>query len=353
MNDFPRTMEDVGVEWLAAHLGGGKLRSFTVEPIAEGVGVIGRLGRLWLDWEQPGGGPDSVVLKVASGDPMRQSLVALFNFFGKEVGFYRELAPRTATRTPRCHAAYFDADAQQFALLLEDGGTGGLVDQVTGCTGEQVRMVVDELAALHASWWGSPELDKVPWLNRLADPLYSVGVPIGLEQSWPQTSVLLGDSVPGWFEERWDDFRAAVPDLLGRLDAMPLTLAHGDMRLDNLLFGAGDDPLWLLDWQIVMHAPGIFDLAYFLSQSVPVDLRRAIESETLRAYRKRLIDAGVEAPSIDELWEGYRLACLYSFVYPVIGGAAVDPTERGVALVRTAAERSLAAIADLGAMDLL
>ena len=352
MNDFPRSIEDLCPEWLSAHLGGGTLHGFEVEQIAEGVGVIGRLARVRLDWAEPGG-PETVVVKVASADPVRRNLVALFNFFGKEVGFYRDLAPRTATRTPRCHAAYFDADAQEFILLLEDGGAGVLVDQVTGCTAEQARVVVDALAGLHASWWDSAELGSIPWLNRLADPLYSLGVPMGLEQSWPQASAMLGEVVPGWFAEREDDFRAAVPALLGRLDGMTRTLAHGDLRLDNLLFGVGEDPLWVVDWQIVVHAPGIFDVAYFLSQSVPVELRRSIESEALVSYRKRLVDLGVAAPSLDELWEGYRIASLYCFAYPVIGAAAVDPTERGVALVRTAAQRCLAAIADLGAMDLL
>lgn len=354
MGDFPRKIEDLSVEWLNAEFGGGSLTGFDVEPIAAGVGMIGELARLRLHWASPQAGPGSVVVKVAAGNPETRQLVALFNFYGKEVGFYRELAARTRMRTPRCHAAYFDPDAQEFILILEDGGTGSLVDQIQGCTQEQVDIVISELAALHASWWQSPELDKVAWLQRLCEPLYTYGIPIGIDQTWPRTSVILADAVPGWFLERWDDFRAAVPTLLQRLDAMPRTLAHGDTRLDNLLFGVGDDPLMVLDWQIPLHAPGIFDVGYFMSQSVPVELRRSIESDVVRSYRQQLIDLGVPAPSFDELWEGYRVTSVYCFVYPVIGGGPADPDdERAVKLVRTAATRCLAAIEDLGAMDLL
>jgi thiamine kinase-like enzyme len=354
VDDFPRRIGDLSVEWLRAHLGGGPLTSFDVEPIAAGVGMIGELGRVGLHWAEPHAGPESVVVKVAANNPETRNLVALFNFYGKEVGFYRELAPRTPTRTPRCHAAYFDPEAQEFILVLEDGGAGSLVDQIEGCTREQVQTVVDELAELHAAWWESPELDGIDWLQRLRDPLYTVGIPIGLQQTWPHTSAILAETVPGWFLKRWDDFQAAVPELLQGLDALPRTLAHGDTRLDNLLFGVGDAPVMVLDWQIVLHAPGIFDVGYFMSQSVPVDLRRAIESEVVSSYRQRLVDRGVAAPTIEELWEGYRIACLYCVVYPVIGGGSADPANaRAVTLLRTVAGRCFAAIDDVGAMDLL
>jgi hypothetical protein len=352
--DFPRTIADVTPDWLAAHLEAGALKDFDVEPISAGVGMIGEVARLRLQWAEPGSGPESVVIKVAACNATGCNLVALFNFYGKEIAFYRELAARTRVRAPRCHAAYFDGDAQDFILVLEDGGAGALVDQIEGCSSDQARIVLDELASLHASWWESPELDSIPWLQRLSDPLYTVGVPIGLEQTWPHTSAILAETVPAWFLERWDEFRAAVPSLLRRLDEFPRTLAHGDARVDNLLFGVGADPLMMLDWQIVLHAPGIFDVGYFMSQSLPVELRRASEADAIGLYRQRLADRGIPAPSMEELWEGYRLACLYCVVYPIIGGGPADPdNRRAVALLRTVARRCFTAIEDLGAMELL
>lgn len=315
--------------------------------------MIGELGRLRLHWAEPGAGPDTVVVKAAAGDDTTQNLVRLFNFYGKEVSFYRELAAHTRARTPHCYTAALDPERQEFILVLEDGGEF-LVDQIEGCTAEQVGIVVDELAALHASWWESPDLEGIAWLQRLNHPLYTVGIPIGLEQSWAHTSAILGETVPGWFRSRWDDFRAAVPSLLGRIDALPRTLAHGDTRLDNLLFGVGADPVMFLDWQIVLHAPGIYDVGYFMSQSVPVELRRAMDRDVVERYRRRLTALNVPAPTFDELWEGYRLACIYCVVYPVIGGGPADPGNvRAVTLLRTVAERCFTAIDDLVALDFL
>jgi hypothetical protein len=352
--NFPRRISEVTTEWLAAQLGDAELEGFTLERIAEGVGFIGELYRLHLRRPRPATGPASVVVKVATPDPNAKRVAALFNFYGKEVGFYRELAERTATRTPRCHTARFDPDEQDFIIVMEDGGAGSLVDQIDGCDEAEVHVVVEEIAALHASWWQSPELDGIAWLQRWSHPLYTVGLPQGIEQTWRHAFDIFADSVPAWFLARWDQYRASLPDLLRRLDAMPRTLAHGDTRVDNLLFNAGDVPLMVLDWQVVVHGPGVFDVGYLLSQSVPVDVRRRIERDVLAFYRDCLLERGVSAPPMEDLWEGYRTSCLLAFVYPVIGGGNADPAnERAVKLLRTVADRSVASIDDLGAMELL
>jgi hypothetical protein len=344
---------EVTTSWLQDQLGSGELRGFDTERIAQGVGFIGELYRLRLDWADSSSGPTSIVLKTAVPDPAAKQVAALFNFFGKEVNFYRLLAPRTAAPVPRCYAAFFDPEEQDFLILMEDGGAG-LVDQIDGCDEARARVVVEELASLHASWWQSPELDSIDWLPRWSDPLYTVGVPQAIGQAWPHVGGILGDSVPPWFRDRWDDFHHAIPSLLSHLDGMVPTLAHGDARLDNLLFDAGPHRVMMIDWQVPVQGPGVFDVGYFLSQSVPVDVRRRIEVEILAFYRQSLTDRGVDAPSLDDLWDGYRTASLFSFVYPVIGGANTPVGDsHGVRLLQTAASRCIASIEDHGAMKLL
>ena len=84
---------------------------------------------------------------------------------------------------------------------------------------------------MHAYWCTHPQLNDAAWLKRLGKPLY--------------------------------------------FDAMPLTLAHGDYHLENLMFPAeGQNAPVVLDWQITMHATGVFDLGYFLSQSLTQEDRR-------------------------------------------------------------------------------
>jgi thiamine kinase-like enzyme len=354
VDEFPRRVGEVTTSWLQDQVGGHELRGFSLERIAQGVGFIGELYRVRLDWAHPSSEPASVVLKTAVQDPAAKQVAALFDFFGKEVNFYRLLAPRTAAPVPKCYAAFFDPAEQDFVILMEDGGAGSLLDQVDGCDEARARIVVEELASLHASWWQSSELEAIDWLPRWSAPLYAVGVPQAIAQAWPHVGALLADSVPAWFRARWDDYHQAVPSMLQRLDGMARTLAHGDARLDNLLFDTGSHRVMMIDWQVPVQGPGVFDVGYFLSQSLPTELRRRIEADILTFYRRCLVERGVDAPSMDQLWDGYRTACLFSFVYPVIGGSNTqDGDTHGVRLLQTAASRCIATIADQSAMELL
>ena len=65
------------------------------------------------------------------------------------------------------------------------------------------------------------------------------------------------------------------------ITAHPRTIVHGDFRMDNLFFGQreGDAPVVIVDWQGTLRGKGAHDLAYFLSQSMPVADRRANERD--------------------------------------------------------------------------
>jgi aminoglycoside phosphotransferase (APT) family kinase protein len=56
------------------------------------------------------------------------------------------------------------------------------------------------------------------------------------------------------------------------------TVIHGDLRLDNMMFGDTDDlqPVVLLDWTLTKTS-GLHDVAYLVSQNVQLDERRAHE----------------------------------------------------------------------------
>ena len=84
-----------------------------------------------------------------------------------------------------------------------------------------------------------------------------------------------------------------------------------------------------------------------------MDARRAHEHEWLKGYHGAVSrkDTGY---SWEECWADYRAATLLCAVYPIIAGGSVDlGNERGVELVRQMARRSLTAITDLDADELL
>ena len=58
--------------------------------------------------------------------------------------------------------------------------------------------------------------------------------------------------------------------------------------------------------------------------------------------------------TVEQLWDDYRLAALYLFVYAVVIGGTLDPSnERGLAFMTKLMERATATIDDLDLLSLL
>lgn len=151
----------------------------------------------------------------------------------------------------------------------------------------------------------------------------------------------------------------AFEDLLQICTAeAPITLCHGDFRLDNMFFGSGPDPeVALVDWQLIDRGPAVQDLAMFLTQSTDVETRRLHEHDLVTAWHERLSEvAGAAAADYPRAlaWEHYRRMSLFTLIIPVLVGGSMDVgNERGQALVEGLAIRSFAAAEDLGAAEFL
>jgi aminoglycoside phosphotransferase (APT) family kinase protein len=127
------------------------------------------------------------------------------------------------------------------------------------------------------------------------------------------------------------------------------TLVHGDAHFGNL-FAVGDMP-GFLDWAMVSAAPGLRDVAYFLGNSVPTELRRARERELVAGYCERLRALGV-ALDVETAWEQYRVHLVSAWLAAVITaamGSQWQPIEIGTA----ATQRANASIEDHAVAELL
>jgi len=126
--------------------------------------------------------------------------------------------------------------------------------------------------------------------------------------------------------------------------------------MDNLYFGTNPDqvPVALGDWQGILRGNGAHDLAYFLSQSMPVQARRAHERDLVARWHAGLVAGGVADYSLERAWEDYRRAVLYLWTYVTVIAGALDPAnERGRRWMTEMIRRSSAAIEDLGLIALL
>ena len=146
-----------------------------------------------------------------------------------------------------------------------------------------------------------------------------------------------------------------VGHLLDLISEPPITVMHGDFKLDNLVFpNGGAEGFAVLDWQIASRGRGAFDLGYFFCTSLAPAERAAHEERLIGIYLDALADAGVRRYGLDQCMRDYRLGVMFRMVYTVIVIGSLDVgNERGLALFNTLLERNSAAITDLEAYNLV
>ena len=358
----PASLDAISPEWLTGALRdrgvlgpNAGVRAVRRRVVGEGSGFIGLVARLELDYEgDAGAAPRACIAKLPSPDPGSRQIGLLYGLYEREVHFYTDLATRVGVATPACHFAAYDADAGQSLILLEELVGGRWGDQVAGCDAADARLAVGQLARLQARWWEAPALVAIPWMARGPDLLR--GAMMVYEACWDQCVTRFGHVLS-------PEILAVGPAvgrrLLAALDLMPvhpLTLVHGDYRLDNLFFpGAGARPrLTVCDWQSPNCGWGSYDLTYFITTSLPTEARRALEPELCDLYHRELGAAGVRGYARDELDRDYRLNLAAMFGISVINGATLPTVNERATLIweRTLA-RLVDAIADLDALAAL
>lgn len=331
---------------------GSEVVVVTTERIGEGK--IGCNIRCNLEWASPGCGPASVVAKLPSEDEASRTTGVALGLYAREVGFYRELAERTESRVPACYGAAIDPVSGEFVLVLEDLVPAQVGDQLAGCAVAEAERAIDELARLHASFFGA---DMPDW------------VPQGMAENANEVGVLYGMLVPS-FLERYEG--RLDPDVLGVVECYaevfvdwgrtasrgPSSLLHGDYRLDNLLFGAtgpdgATDRVAAVDWQTVAVGSPVADVAYFIGAGLVPELRREAEAELVERYLVTLDRLGAGAPPREMFDELYRAQSLGGLIMAVVASAMVTEGERSIEMFATMADRHARHALDLDAIELI
>lgn len=362
--EIPRTPDNITPEWLTAALREtntikkSTVTSFDMEPdIAAGKGFMGQLARVTLHYDQPEpAAPASLIAKFPTYGPENRGVADLFRFYETETRFYEELADKVELRTPRRYYSARALDSTDFILLMEDLAPASVGDQVVGCSSAQAELAIRELAIFHATWWESPRLAELDWVWPFNHPIRSASSQGAYAQAWGPFQQNFGKMLSPSIIALGEKFGDKIPKLLDRLTERPLTISHGDYRLDNLFFATpeGGDPLAVVDWQIMTLGCGLFDVAYFMSGAMPPAERKSTEMDLLHMYHDILIERGVKDYGFDRCLLDYRTSALFCWQYAVIILGSLDTAnERGLALFNDILERFVAAIVDLNAAELL
>ena len=341
----PATLDDLTAAWLSVALE-RPVEGLVVEPFGEGVGFLGDIARLHLDYGSGHGGeaPSTMVAKLPTQDPGGLAVGRMLSAWARESRFFADLAPRCPARVPACYYNGADPAAGRWALLLEDCGPGLPTDQVRGATLEQATAAVVELGRFHANWFDQPRAAEwLPGFDR--GPLS--GLQDVVEHAVPTFVTRYGDRVPG---PTVDWLRRFAPRLAAWSDGEarhPLTVVHADYRLDNLIF-AEDGTMTILDWQTALVGQGAMDLASFLATSLSVEHRRAWEKELVAQY------AAEVGASTAEVFERVRSHLLWWMALYANNLSQIEPgDERGRSLFEQMVVGTYTAAVDHEVGDLL
>jgi hypothetical protein len=361
---LPTAVDQIDAAWLTDALRrGGALAADAfvaacdARPLGVGGGLIGSLARARVNY---GGAatdaPTQLIVKFPSAVPANRAVADAFDMYGREVRFYQTLAATTSLGHPRCYFAARAADSSDFVLLLEDLGDRRIGDQVAGSAVADAEVVVDAMAAFHAQHWNRVDEPRFDWLTPHANDMQIAGMQAGFAQGWPKFAsdfaALIPPTVLRWGERVGPNTGAILQALCDSAQ----TVCHADFRLENMFFGV--DPAQpkfaIVDWQSITKCSGALDLAYYLTQSVRLDVRRRHERELLARYLDGLRRGGVRDYGAGDLQLDYRRATLYLLDYAVVIASTLDlGSERGAAIARALSERACAALDDLDCGALL
>jgi aminoglycoside/choline kinase family phosphotransferase len=357
---LPVAIDDIDPAWLTSALrsstldAGCDVERFSVETIGVGVGLMGLLYRLTVEYRgDDADAPSTVIVKLPVLLDATRQVAAAYRFYEKEVAFYRSLAPQSALRSPHIYLAAHDPDTDNFVLVMEDIGHLRAADQVAGCAPSDAAAAMVALARHHASFWNDPRFvgDELAWLPFGSDAPTPEGVQQCFANYWGPFVDFMGDELMREIRVLGEWVPGTARELLQVPEGHPITLVHGDYRLDNLFFDEQCE-VTAVDWQITMKGVGGYDFGYFVSQSLTVDNQREYVDALAQTYLETLCGAGIIYPE-EQFWLDVRRTVLFCLTYPV-QCMALDLTDpRAAALVRALAQRASNAIIEMGALDLV
>lgn len=319
----------------------------STERIGEGVGILSVLQRITPQYSGPTGAPESLVVKYPTEDPTQRFTADALALYVREIEFYKQVAPVSPMRNARCFGASMDTDSTDFTVVMEDIGSYRALNQLEGVSLAEAKTILTAIADFHAHWWDDPRLvDLEAWFAPISNPVFHAALPAMWDGGWPFVLQHAGDRLNDLHREIGAQWSSRIGWMLEEV-MTPKTLLHGDFRADNIFFDR-NTPV-LLDFQICGTGTSVYDVAYFVSQSLDTDVRRGHDRELFDHYVDRLVEKGVTIDR-EEAWRQYKIAVVMCVTYGVTTFPGFEAqNERGQDLLRGMLMRALHAVEDIDA----
>ena len=306
----------------------------------------GTTGRAKVKLDSAGALPETLFVKLAPFDSRQRAFVDFTGLGVMEARFYASLAGELPVRLPRCWHAEVDGDA--YIMVLED------LD-AAGCTyRSDPQSTVEQLAHLHAAFWESPRFaSDLSWIPERAGFGKSDGKdPAAVAAAGHFIHAALdkfAHEMPPVFRAIGELYASRTGDILDLWDQGERTFIHGDPHGGNLFDDHGRTGFY--DWAMCSRSPGMRDVAYYLTNSLPTEVRHTDEGRLLDHYRHTLAQHGIALDPAHTAMQ-YRLFTVFSwvsFTSTAAVGSRWQPSERAI----EAMERATRAVEDCDSIGLL
>jgi hypothetical protein len=345
---FPIRPDEITPDWLNRALSASlpDMDVARVEVLDQHSGTTGRV-RLGLHHAAGSAGPASVFVKLPPFDESQRKLVAATDMGRREARFYAGPATEVPMRIPRSYFAAAGDERTEYVMVLEDLVASGcrFTTRLAPIAEEGGGRLIEGLARVHAHFWNDERLDSsMSWVRPAMRGAYGAELVRRAREQF-------ADELPPVFRALCDLYIDHHERICEIWDDGERTLIHGDTHAGNQFVDDGDE-IGLYDWAVLSRSPGIRDVAIFLGNSCPTDVRRENQERWIGRYRDLLVEQDVDAPPFAVLWDRYRMTVLYAWVAAATTaamGAKWQPIEVGMAGTNLATT----ACADLDTIDAL
>lgn len=365
---MPELPEQLTAEWLTEVLG-VDVDAVDQTVLGEGQGFMGDILRLTLSSSSEGA-PASIIAKL----PKRanRGMGEMIGVYEREIMFFRTLAEEMPVRIPKLVYADFDRDRgsesqekilrfldrmprfligaiaaagariaagkqRRYVLLIEDLATMQPADQLAGLDGEGCKRVLGAIAPMHRHFWGGERLRGHFWLlpHDVDARLRHGRFRQNRERFAATLDAELGSTL-AWLDPHGE---ALVRRFVAEA---PETLAHCDLRLDNVMFG--DEDCAFIDWQLLRRAPAALDVAYFLSGALHESCGADVERDVLEHYHRTLNISDYDFATFER---DYRRAMLMHLAMLASADEVDLGNERGGAMMQAWMRRLTARVREI------
>jgi hypothetical protein len=306
---YPAGPEELTTGWLSTALAEAwpGVEVDGVDVLDQHSGTTGRI-RLGLDYAPGPAGPASVFVKLPPFDESQRRLVASTDMGRREARFYAGPGRQAPLRIPAALYAAAGEKPTEYVMVLEDlqASDCSFTSRLEPHAEERVRKLIEALGRLHAQFWEDARFEtELAWLQPAMRGSYGAKLVANARERFASEMPPVFDELCGLYVES----HAAIAEIW---DEGEQTLVHGDTHAGNQFVDG--DQVGLYDWAVISRSPGIRDVAIYLGNSCPTELRRAQQDGWLRRYHEVLVESGVDAPTLEVLWGRFRRCVLYAWI---------------------------------------